>query len=501
MLTRPADTLSLEMLMPLRQTLEISSALMRRAAFEQAPIGKVLQTSDGLLRAVNRSLCLLLGYSEVEVLTLTVPDLVDPEAVARDWEQYQALLAGEIERFDLEKRTFSRCERAIWGSNSVSAIRDHSGQVEWLISQLEELTPGQPLARLPDSQQRTLIEEMAQLGSWEMDPETGRCIWSDEYFRICGLVPGTLSPSFERSLDWIHAEDREALAQTLRQTLETKQRGQIHCRLVRADGCMRQVLIQARVQSGPGPLRLVGLMMDVTEQWQKARLMEQTSCLLTEQNRQLDAMARTALHNLRSPVASAITLTQLLAEADSDSERQDYQTMLSDSLTQALTNLDEMVVQMYHQMPQNIPRQQVSFQTALDKALLALAPDFKSSQPLIETDFACPELEYSSVYLNSIVYNLVSNALKYRSSERRPQITLRSWRGDQRTYLEVEDNGIGIDLERAGQRLFKLHAIFTDHPEAHGIGLYLTRNQIESLGGSIHVTSEPGIGTCFRVRF
>lgn len=485
----------------LRETMERSSALMRRAAFEQVPIGKILQTSDGTLRAINHTLCLMLGYTEVEMLTLTVPELKHPEDVTRDWEQYQALLAGRIEAFSLEKRTFWRCGRALWGPLTLSVIRDSGGKIEWIVSQIQELVPGSALSPVPAPmpQRPPLLEDMAQVGTWEWEPATGACRWSDEFYRIYGLVPGAVEPSFELSLQYIHSEDRELLREALRQAIALLGEGQMHCRVLRPDGCERQVLIQIRVL--PHPVRVSCLLLDVTEQWQKARLLEQTNFLLSEQNRQLEHFARMATHNLRSPLANAITMLQMLEEDCSESERLEYQALLASSLAQTLDNLDEMVVQIYHQVPDGLERQRVRFQDALDRTLLILAPEHKSSQARIKTDFACEELDYVSVYLHSIVYNLVSNAFKYRSPERQLELSLRSWGKEGQIFLEVTDNGIGIDLKLNGHRIFKPGEVFTAHADAHGIGLYLTRQQIESLGGEMSVTSKPGIGTCFRIRF
>ncbi|MEZ0371262.1 MAG: ATP-binding protein [Candidatus Sericytochromatia bacterium] len=497
------DESPLDIAEPQRQTLERSAALMRRAAYEQAPIGKVLQTADGTLRAINRTLCLMLGYTEVELLTLTVPELINPEEVARDWEQYQEMLAGRLESFEIEKRTFWRCGRPIWGKLSLSLVRDPAGKVEWLISEIEELVPGQSQEPDPDrtSQRQDILEDMAHLGSWEMD-QSGHCTWSDHFYQILGLVPDTANPSLELLLQAICADDKAALENTIHEAREQQNERQIHCRLLRADGSLRQVLIKVRVPAQEAGLhKLSGTLLDVTEQWEKARLMEQASILLTEQNRQLDHVLRMATHNLRAPIANAIGLAHMLDEAASDSEKLELQGLLLRCLEQGLSNLDEMVAQTYHQMPDNLELELVSFQEALDRALIVLATAFRSSQAKIETDFACPELIYSPVYLNSIVYNLVSNALKYRDPERPLRLCLRSRSEAERTILEVEDNGIGIDLEKYGQRIFKLHEVFTSQADSHGVGLYLTHNQIESLGGSIGITSQPGQGTSFRIRF
>lgn len=485
-----------------KRTLDQSGQLMRRAVFEQLPIGKVLQTPDGLLRAINRTLCLVLGYSEAELLTLAIPELIRPQDVTKDWAQYQDLLAGKLDSFMVDKRTFQRCGRAIWGQVLVSAIRDHAGDVEWVIAQLQELIPGlEPgTASRPPNPVQDQLQEMAHMGSWELNLLTRKISWSDHLFRILGLEPGAITPNLEQLLSFIHADDRESFNAAIRRTSEQQREIQLQSRVIRADGCLRQVLIQVRVQV-QSKHSLLGLIADITEQWEKARLMEQAQILLAEQNRQLDHFVRLATHNLRGPLANAISLSQMLVDNDFEDEKSEIKAMLARSLDQTLNNLDEMVVQVYHQLPEGLEHHQLSFQDALDKALLVLATDYQASDARIETDFAQPELNYVSVYLNSIFYNLISNAIKYQHPERPPLIQLRSWQQDGKTWLAVQDNGIGIDLVRYQNKIFKMHAVFSDHKDAQGIGLYLTRNQIESLGGTINVSSEPGSGTRFLIRF
>lgn len=491
---------------PQRPILEPSSQLMRRAVFEQLPIGKVMQTPDGLLRAVNRTLCLVLGYTEVELLTLAVPELIRVQDVPKDWTQYQDLLAGKRESFMLDKRTFQRCGRAIWGQVLVSAIRDQTGEVEWVIAQLQELVPGHTAvdtdakASRPTDPVQNQLQEMAHMGSWELNLLTQELNWSDHLFRILGLEPGAFTPNLEQLLDFIHSDDRETFTSAIRHASELQREVQLQSRVIRADGSLRQVLIQVRVQV-QSKHSLLGLIADVTEQWEKARLMEQAQILLAEQNRQLDHFVRLATHNLRGPLANAISLSQMLLDSDFEDEKSKIKAMLANSLDQTLSSLDEMVIQVYQQMPNGLENSKLSFQTILDKTLLVLASEYKDSDAQINTDFSQPEINYIPAYLNSIFYNLISNALKYRHPDRAPLIQLRSWQQDGKTWLAVEDNSIGIDLVRYQHKIFKLHAVFSDHKDAHGIGLYLTRNQIESLGGTITVSSEPGSGTRFLIRF
>jgi signal transduction histidine kinase len=107
----------------------------------------------------------------------------------------------------------------------------------------------------------------------------------------------------------------------------------------------------------------------------------------------------------------------------------------------------------------------------------------------------------SRTCLKSIVYNLLTNAIKYKHDDRKPEVEFKTERKDEYIVLYVKDNGLGIDLNRNKHKLFNLFKRFHDHVEGAGIGLYTVKRMIEKFGGDIDVESEPGKGSTFKVRF
>tara|TARA_B100000427_G_C15488296_1_gene586362 strand:- start:1142 stop:1687 length:546 start_codon:yes stop_codon:yes gene_type:complete len=104
-------------------------------------------------------------------------------------------------------------------------------------------------------------------------------------------------------------------------------------------------------------------------------------------------------------------------------------------------------------------------------------------------------------YLNSILTNCITNSIKYRCEEKKPIIILSVQEDKNYTTLSVEDNGLGIDLEKYGDQLFGLYKTFHRNKESRGIGLYITKNQMEAMNGKITVESTPGQGSIFRFHF
>jgi signal transduction histidine kinase len=110
-------------------------------------------------------------------------------------------------------------------------------------------------------------------------------------------------------------------------------------------------------------------------------------------------------------------------------------------------------------------------------------------------------ISFNSDYFDSILLNLMSNAIRYKNPGVRPSLRLSSTSLDDSLVLEVADNGLGIDLTRYGDKLFTMYKTFHGNPDARGLGLFITKNQIEALGGKIDVESTPSEGTTFRVTF
>ncbi|MDD5151974.1 MAG: ATP-binding protein [Flavobacterium sp.] len=110
-------------------------------------------------------------------------------------------------------------------------------------------------------------------------------------------------------------------------------------------------------------------------------------------------------------------------------------------------------------------------------------------------------VSFNSAYLESVLLNLTTNAIKYAHPDRLPVIEFDFCIKKNKKVLAVKDNGLGIDLEKYEKLLFGLYNTFHNNDKASGIGLYITKNQIEDMKGKINVTSEVGEGTVFEVVF
>jgi len=164
--------------------------------------------------------------------------------------------------------------------------------------------------------------------------------------------------------------------------------------------------------------------------------------------------------------------------------------------------LDHLVDSLKVQEDKGKERETLQFQEVFNKTKEIFIGSILAYNAKVKADFVeATQIDYPRSYLDSIMLNLLSNALKYRSPDRVPEILFKTHRTQGGVKLTVSDNGLGIDLEKHGNKLFGLNKTFHRHAEAKGVGLFMTKIQIEAMGGSIEVKSEVGKGTTFTVNF
>tara|TARA_R110000868_G_scaffold280326_4_gene540432 strand:- start:938 stop:3544 length:2607 start_codon:yes stop_codon:yes gene_type:complete len=223
---------------------------------------------------------------------------------------------------------------------------------------------------------------------------------------------------------------------------------------------------------------------------------------LTNQNRQLADFAHITSHNLRSPVGNLRTLSKFYKDAEDEEERSELFEKFEIVIGHLSSTLNTLVEVIQTREQSTKVTQELSFEKILTKTQEIISSQIMLSGAIIKSDFSkAPAVHYNDIYLDSIFLNLISNAIKYRSEERTPEIYLESKIENGRTMFMVTDNGLGIDMQKHGHKLFGLNKVFHHHPEAKGVGLYMTKIQIEAMGGSIVASSKVGEGSTFTVIF
>jgi signal transduction histidine kinase len=223
---------------------------------------------------------------------------------------------------------------------------------------------------------------------------------------------------------------------------------------------------------------------------------------LTNQNKQLEDFAHIISHNLRGPVGNLNSILDFYKEGKTMEEKDELIEMLEKTVNNIGSTLNELleVVSIRHQSKNG--KEKIVFETVFSKIKETFQGQTLKSKAIVTADFSkAPEIKYLPTYLESIMQNLLSNSLKYCATERIPIIHFETNRVNDSIELTVSDNGLGIDLSKNKSKIFGLHKTFHKHPEAKGVGLFLTKTQVEAMGGKISVNSELNEGTTFKIMF
>jgi PAS domain S-box-containing protein len=231
------------------------------------------------------------------------------------------------------------------------------------------------------------------------------------------------------------------------------------------------------------------------------RTLEVITSDLARSVRQLEEFNRIVAHNLRGPAANIRMILEMLMESDSEVQREEYMQLLQQSSNNLNGTLEELMQILDVRLNKEIPYDDCVLEKTIESISQQLQVDIKRKRATIIPDLAVPVIPYPHIYMESIFYNLISNSLKYAQEGVPPVIRISSYREGRKDCIRIADNGIGIDLEKYGSQVFKLHKIFHKGYDSRGVGLFLIKNQVETLGGTISVESRPGEGTAFTIRF
>lgn len=224
--------------------------------------------------------------------------------------------------------------------------------------------------------------------------------------------------------------------------------------------------------------------------------------IIREQNNRLFNFANIVSHNLRSYSNNLKSIVDLLVNAESEIERKELLTFLkgvSTEFSSTVSHLNEIVEV---QNAGIIKAERIHLNTFINKSINALAIQIKTSKATVYNNVSDDLVIYgNSAYVESIILNLLTNAIKYRHPERNPLIEFDVLKNDQEFALTIKDNGRGIDLKKHGRDLFGMYKTFHGNADARGIGLFITKFQVETMGGHIEVQSIENNGSMFSVYF
>lgn len=355
-----------------------------------------------------------------------------------------------------------------------------------------------------------LALEYSSIGVWEYDAELNRVFFSEGSKQIIGITDSNFGQNPNDWNDRVHPEDKAKYFNDFQEHLDNRTSMYENEHRVRChDGSYKWIRDRGKVvewTSDGKYKRIIGTHTDITSSKEKEEKLEKYLQLITSQNKRLHNFTHIVSHNLKTHIGNFKNILEFYDDTDSEIEKEElinHLKTISEALTTTIVDLDDIISIKSKSTSNDLNETIHVFECAekvIDNLELEIANNSIAIFNYIEKDCV---LTANRSYLESILYNLISNGIKYRHPERQSKITLKSVKSDDALKILISDNGLGIDLDKFGKRLFELYQTFhgTERTDSKGVGLYITKTQIEALGGHIDVESKLDEGSTFTITF
>lgn len=475
--------------------------------FDHAAIGIARVNSiSGHILEVNRHMCDFLGYSKEELMAKKIKSIIYPEDLTEDGILFKKLLSGQIRQFNKEERYLKKDGQLIWGNVIITPLWNEGEEPNNHIVIVEDVTKRKLEEQLIiDSQKRieSLINTIDGI-VWEGNLDTHQCTFISK--KVKDILGYTVEEWKSQPNFWVahmHPDDVDRMLAYLKDCLQSGKQHDGEYRLLAKDGSIvwiRDIVTVIEEQGQPTKLR--GVMIDITNRKEAETALYKSFSLVTEQNKRLLNFSYIVSHNLRSHASNIQGISALIESAKTEEDRDEMIQLLktvANNLNETLFNLNNIV---NIQTSMDIVVEPLNLSVYIDKALATQNAQIVNNEAQIVNKISEDiMINYNKAYLESILLNLISNALRYAHPDRKPVISLTCFEEDGQQVLKVSDNGIGIDLNKHGNKIFGIYQTFNGNTDARGLGLFITKNQIESMGGKIVVESAVNQGATFKVYF
>lgn len=488
-----------------------------RGNFENAAIGMAILDLNGQWLEVNDRLCKIVGYPPEELKKLTFQDITHPDDLEADLGLLNELIKGERQYYHMEKRYFHKKGHIVNIILSVSLVRDVKSNPLYFISQISDITAQkraekklkETLAKfesiLDASTQVSIIgtNKNGMITVFNKGAENLLGYGNEEVVEKEQPVIFHLKNEVEECGKELYKETGRKINnfEVFRELAKNQKYDTREWTYVKKDGTQFPVqLTVTAIQEKDEITGYLGIAVDISEIKKVEQEIKSLLKVTRDQNDRLKNFAHIVSHNLRSHSGNLAMLLELYVQENpeaKDDEMIQYLKTASENLTETIMHLNEVVL-INTSVNDNLVS--LNLKDAIEQAKNNIAGIASKAQvEILNQVNEQINILGLPAYLDSILLNFLTNGIKYRSEERNSFIKLSSHKEENYFVLNIEDNGLGIDLEKNRKKLFGMYKTFHSHKDARGIGLFITKNQIEALGGRVEVESEPGKGTCFKI--
>lgn len=414
----------------------------------------------------------------------------------------------EIMPWEIEFRAVLPKKGLRWFKISSKTESSQDGSVSFYghVSDITELKDKEEKLRISEERFQFALDA-STAGIWDWDMVTNNVFYSSLSLKILELDSADIFDDPERWDKIVHPDDLPKYYSDIQEHFDNKiPYYENYHRVMTSSGNYKWILDRGKVikrDENGKPLRVIGTHTDVSLQKEKELELLKTMKLYSDQNSRLVNFSHIVSHNLNTQAGN---IKSILDFIDADIEKQTVSEMLehlrtvSNDLNDTISNLTQIVKT---QSNINIAVVPLKLCEYIEKTISTIKGyDKQKNVTMVNNVPKYLTINFNPAYMESVLLNFATNAIKYAHPDRDPVIVFDfSIEPDGHKSLKITDNGLGIDLKVYGELLFGMYKTFHKHQEARGIGLYITRNQIEAMKGSISVESEVGVGTSFKITF
>ncbi|VAX25875.1 diguanylate cyclase/phosphodiesterase (GGDEF & EAL domains) with PAS/PAC sensor(s) [hydrothermal vent metagenome] len=494
--------------------------------YENAPdmLASVEAKTGNIVRC-NKTLAEGIGYSKEEIIGRHIFTLHHANCMEKVRSKVFPALKKSKEVRDAELMLQRKDGSSLEALLNVTTIRDEHGNISHSRLSWRDITALKQMEKnlIQRDEMLNRSQEIAHIGSWELDLANDKTYWSDELYNIYGLKRGDVYPSYKTFLNLVHPDDREKIKIFRSQPFEKGNTNEIEIRIARPDGVERILLDQFNVEFDKTgePFRLIGVNLDITqrkEAHEKIRRsnaelryalekLEKTQSMLirSEKLASLGHLAAGVSHEIKNPINIILANVQLIQMEDNlgDGVKESCDIMFNqvERVVKIIDNLRDFARERKPEI------KKIDLHSFLDKTIALVEYEMRAEGVDIRINYL-PEsiiIDGDQDQLAQVFLNIINNAHYSINQKRSAQtkkepglLSVKTCVKEENAHIIFSDNGAGIDRETL-RRIYD--PFFTTKPENQGtgLGLSIALGIIENHGGTINATSEAQGGAIFTI--
>ncbi|WP_162897301.1 PAS domain S-box protein [Aquimarina sp. BL5] len=488
-----------------------------RENFENAAIGMAVVGLDGTWLEVNNSLSTMLGYTQKELKSLSFQEITHKDDLRKDLDFIQKMISNEISFCHIEKRYIHKSGKDVYVILSVSIMKDENNKPLHFIAQISDITPrvyAREKLKNTLTQLEGILEASSQVSIIGTDVDgiirtfnkgaenllgyNRVNIIGKENILILHNEKEILNRSKELAADFNKNVVDFGVFTFLPniQNYETRE-----WTYVKKSGIEFPVQVTTTaIKENEKIIGYLSVAADISNIKKIEKEIKNLLDVANNQNRRLQNFAHIVSHNLKSHSGNFGMLLDIYCNEKPIESKHEIISLLrsaSNNLTDTINHLNQVVIL---NSKNKLDLKSINLHKRINKIINGIWIKAKDSGVAInnkvDKDIMILGID---AYLDSIILNFLTNGIKYCCESRESYINVSTSLNKKFVIISFEDNGLGIDLKKHREKLFGMYKTFHRNKDSRGIGLFITKNQVEALGGKIEVESEVNKGTIFKV--